>query len=163
MNPELIRMLNEGVSMRKVLKVAYGIEPHGSQPFPCPFPEHGSDDSHASARLYDDTNVVYCFAEQRTYTVYDALRAGGKDDYALQHFVVCILGDEQPVKQVKTRLRMRDLDDLTSVYLEGSMAQFRRGEIKWPRLASGVTSFLKQVENGNQEGSKEASNKNQTV
>lgn len=131
--------------MRRVLLVAYGVDAPGDRPFPCPFPDHGSDDVHPSAKLYEDSNVVYCFAEQRTYTVYDALAAAGKTDAELSAFVVNELGAESLQSQLRTQARVADFDRLVGRHLEGTTARFRRGEVAWSEVLPEVVGYFERV------------------
>ena len=145
MKQDLKRVLNGSVSMRKVLAVVYGVDPSGDRPFPCPFPDHGSDDVHPSAKLYDESNTVYCFAEQRTYTVYDVLIAAGKTDADLNAFVVNELGGDCLMSQFRTQMKVEDFDQKIGQHLECTTAQFRRGEVPWVDVLQEVTGYFERI------------------
>lgn len=139
-------MLNRSVDMEKVLSVAYGVElASPSRPFPCPFPDHGSDDVHPSAQLHLDSNSVYCYAEQRSYTVYDALSAAGKTDRELEAFVVNSLGDAADMLLEPDKKLMEDFEALVSVSVEAALAKYRRGGASLEELSSAVSDYLDAV------------------
>lgn len=146
MQSGLKKLLNSNLRMAKVLKQVYGIVPRSSA-FPCPFPEHGSVDVHPSAKFFEDANEVYCFAEQRVYTVYDVLIGAGQTDAQLTSFVLNELGGKhlQPGHQQGDDQLMMKLEGLVSTYMEGSLARFKRGELSWIEVLPVIQGYFDNV------------------
>lgn len=72
---EMRKLLNYMVDIRSVLNNnGYKIKEYGN--IYCPF--HLNDDSPA-AKYYPDSNLIYCFSENRSYNVVDALNLVGID------------------------------------------------------------------------------------
>lgn len=146
MKPDLVRLLNRTVKIEKVLKVVYGIDIPPNVPFPCPFPDHGSDDlAHPSAVWYEGGNDVYCWAEQRVYSVYDALKAAGKTDNELTSFIVTEMGAESLLKSEKKSRQLADMEAKIGIQLEGTFARFRRGEVPWSDVKPVVVGYFERL------------------
>ena len=144
MNPDLKQILNRSVSMRRVLKQVYGVDA-GNSSFNCPFPDHGSVDNTPSAQMFDATNSVYCYAEERVYSVYDALSASGKTDNELVAFVVNSLGGQAISYASKDDKTLDDYQAGISSYIEGCFARYRRGEMSWADLLPTVAAYFDNI------------------
>jgi len=144
--PGLKKLLNSNLKMSKVLKQVYGITPR-SAAFPCPFPDHGSVDVHPSAKFFEESNEVYCFAEQRTYTPYDVLVGAGMTDAQLTSFVLNELGGKhlQPGHRQGTDQLMMKLEGLITTNMEGTLARFKRGELSWVETLSVIQGYFDRV------------------
>lgn len=78
---EARKLVNRLIRVDNLLEKYYGLDvTSGSPQIRCPFPTHEGDDQSPSARFYPESNSVFCFAEQRTFTAYDILKFLGFDD-----------------------------------------------------------------------------------
>jgi hypothetical protein len=77
---EFIDRVNALFNVRKILS-KMGIRPRGgSQQLYCPF-HPDEEGGKVSAKLYDETNSIYCFGRcRKPYRAYDLLRLGGATD-----------------------------------------------------------------------------------
>jgi hypothetical protein len=148
MSQGLKKILNTQVNMERVLRQVYGVVPNHQKAFPCPFPDHGSVDVHPSARYFPDTNEVYCFAEQRTYSVYDVLKATGKTDMELTSFVINKLGAENTHVVLKHNVHqlMSRIEGSISSYTEGVFSKFKRGELTWLEVLPVVRGYFEALD-----------------
>lgn len=80
-NWEAIKIVNRVVSVADLLKQFYGLDVStGSPQIHCPFPTHEGEDENRSARYYETSNSVHCFAEAKTFRAYDILKLLGISD-----------------------------------------------------------------------------------
>ena len=84
MNIERQKVVNSLFSVSKLLKKYYGISvTDASLTFHCPFPTHPGKDKRKSSKYFPDTNLIYCFTEQRIFSAYNILRYNGYTDRQL--------------------------------------------------------------------------------
>lgn len=91
--------MNRLVPVANLLRRYYDIDVATGLVFRCPFPAHGSADTHKSAKFFANSNCVWCFAEQRRYSAYDIMKLQGYTEEVMAEFLSQHLSDVEALGQ----------------------------------------------------------------
>jgi hypothetical protein len=136
---EARKLVNRLIRVDNLLEKYYGLDvTSGSPQIRCPFPTHEGDDQSPSARFYPESNSVFCFAEQRTFTAYDILKfLGFDDDVIFQHVTEYL---EESVVEIEPEER-KDIE-IPETVISASM-KFRKGG-EFSTLIGEINGFFEQ-------------------
>jgi hypothetical protein len=136
---EAKKLVNRVIGVDKLLDKYYGLDvTSGSPQIRCPFPTHEGDDESPSARYYPDSNSVFCFAEQRSFTAYDILKFLGFDDDTIFGQVKMYLEDSGIEIEPEERKDVRIPDSVIA-----ASVKFRKGG-PFSNLIGEINGFFEQ-------------------
>jgi len=130
-NEEVRDFVNKNVPIEVVMRQFYNVIGGGS--FPCPFPAHGSKDTHCSAKFLEGDNTVYCYVEQKVYTVTDVLDNLSAEEYSCKEVMEFL---SQQMRDLAEVGRGKDMTGLGQVILDLIAVEMEFGDLgaayTWP-------------------------------
>lgn len=129
------KLLTKLLSMKKVLeKLGYTVSQGSTY---CVFHENTGT---PSAKYYDDSNLWWCFAEQKHYTVWDALELGNQDP----HKVFTKIWSQLPEQRKQELIDEIGIETDVKIPYEDQLVQFRKGKITYKQLLGHIVQSIDQ-------------------
>lgn len=127
------KLLTKLLSMKKVLeKLGYTVN-QGST-FCCFHENTGTP----SAKYYEDSNLWWCFAEQKHYTVWDALELGNQDP----HKVFSKIWSQLDEKRKQELIDEIGIETDVSIPYEEQLKLFRKGKLSYRELLNYIVQSI---------------------